>query len=168
MLAARKPGKAFGVLAAAAILALALSGCALFKPGSLSLAQPEGIGPVSVHFELCTRAEEACDTNKTEGQSQYMLGIAIPKGASAPQTLRAESLNTGAAIAYARNEEVTQAINEVSQKQNGQPWPPPGMRRGRLPLRRFQRGNRAASANGRSTRTSGCRGAPPPSPGRSG
>ena len=55
-----------------------------------------------------------------------MLGIAIPKGASAPQTLRAESLNNGAAISYARNEEVTQAINEVSQKQNGQPWPPPG------------------------------------------
>ena len=120
MLAARKPGKAVGVLAAAAILALALGGCALFKPGSLSLAQPGGIGPVSVHFELCTRAlEDVCETNKTEGQSQYMLGIAIPKGASAPQTLRAESLNTGAAIAYARNEEVTQAINEVSQRRAG-------------------------------------------------
>ena len=86
MLAARKPGKAVGVLAAAAILALALGGCALFKPGSLSLAQLEGIGPVRVHFELCTRAlEDACVANKTEGQSQYMLGIAIPKGAGAPR-----------------------------------------------------------------------------------
>jgi hypothetical protein len=114
-------------LAAAAILVLALSGCALFKLGSLGLAQPGGIGPVSVHFELCTRALEApCETNKTEGQSQYILGIAIPKGASAPQTLRAESLSSGAAIAYVRNEEVTPAIDELSQSELGQPWPPPG------------------------------------------
>jgi hypothetical protein len=113
-------------LAVVAIVALSLGACAQFKPGSLRLDQPGGIGPVSVHFELCTRTEEACVPNVTEGQSQYMLGIAIPKGASAPQTLRAESLNNGAAISYVRNEEVTQAINEVSQKQNGQPWPPPG------------------------------------------
>ncbi len=114
-------------LAATAILALALSACAVFKPGSLRLSQAGGIGPVSVHLELCTRSEgENCEANKTEGQSQYMLGIAIPKGASAPQTLRAESLNSGAAIAYVRNEEVTQAINEASQKEEGQPWPPPG------------------------------------------
>jgi hypothetical protein len=113
-------------LAAAAIVGLSLGACAQFKPGSLRLSQPGGIGPVSVHFELCTRSEESCMPNVTEGQSQYMLGIAIPKGASAPQTLRAESLNSGAAISYARNEEVTQAINEVSEKQNGQPWPPPG------------------------------------------
>jgi hypothetical protein len=116
---------ALGVTAILAI-ALALSGCAVFKPGSLRLSQSGGIGPVSVHFELCTVSEENCEANKTEGQSQYMLGIAIPKGAGAPQTLRAESLNSGAAIAYVRNEEVTQAINEVSQKEEGQPWPPPG------------------------------------------
>jgi hypothetical protein len=114
-------------LAAAAVLALALSACALFKPGSLRLAQPGGIGPVSIHFELCTTAEgNGCETNKTEGQSQYMLGIAIPKGASAPQTLRAESLSSGAAIAYARNEEVTQAIDEVLQEEEGLSWPPSG------------------------------------------
>jgi hypothetical protein len=124
--AIRNHRKSALALAAAAILAVALSGCALFKPGSLRLAQPGGIGPVSVHFELCTKAQgEPCETNKTEGQSQYMLGIAIPKGASAPQTLRAESLS-GAAIAYIRNEEVTQAIDEVSRKELGQPWPPPG------------------------------------------
>jgi hypothetical protein len=55
-----------------------------------------------------------------------MLGIALPQGASAPQTLRAVSLSGGAAISYARNEEVTQAIDEVSRKESGQPWPRPG------------------------------------------
>jgi hypothetical protein len=55
-----------------------------------------------------------------------MLGIAIPKGAGAPQTLRAESLDGGPAIAYARNDEVTAAIDEVSKQEQGQPWPPPG------------------------------------------
>ena len=128
MSAIRNHRKSAFALAAAAVLVLALSGCALFKVGSLRLAQPEGIGPVSVHFELCTKGlEDPCIANPTEGQSQYMLGIAIPKGAGAPQTLRAESLNSGAGIAFARNEEVTQAINEVSQSQNAQPWPPPGM-----------------------------------------
>jgi hypothetical protein len=106
---------------------LVLSGCALFKTGSLRLAQSGGIGPVSVHFELCTKSEEVCDVNKTEGQSQYMLGIAIPKGSSAPSTLRAESLSAGAAISYTRNEEVTQAIAEALGKEEGKPWPPVGM-----------------------------------------
>jgi hypothetical protein len=106
---------------------LVLSGCALFKTGSLRLAQNGGIGPVSVHFELCTKSEEVCDVNKTEGQSQYMLGIAIPKGSSAPSTLRAESLSAGAAISYTRNEEVTQAIAEALGKEEGKPWPPVGM-----------------------------------------
>lgn len=123
----RKPARPAIVLAAAAALALVLGGCAQFKPGSLRLSQPGGIGSVRVHFELCTRGEPpVCEPNKTEGQSQYMLGIAIPKGASAPQTLRAESLSGGAAIAYARNEEVTQAIAEVSQANEKPPWPPPG------------------------------------------
>jgi hypothetical protein len=108
------------------MLALAVSGCALLKLGSLSLAQPGGIGPVSVHFELCTQTEaQVCETSKLEGQSQYILGIAIPKGASAPQTLRAESLSGGAAIAYVRNEEVTSAFDELSQQELGQSWPPP-------------------------------------------
>lgn len=113
---------------ASAILALALGGCTLFKPGSLQLAQLQGIGSVSVHFGLCTRAstEEPCETNPTEGQSQYMLGIAIPRGATAPQELRAKSPNGGAAIAYVRNEEVTQAIDEATRKEEGKPWPPPG------------------------------------------
>ena len=85
----RKPARPAIVLAAAAALALVLGGCAQFKPGSLRLSQPGGIGSVRVHFELCTRGEPpVCEPNKTEGQSQYMLGIAIPKGASVPQTLR--------------------------------------------------------------------------------
>jgi hypothetical protein len=127
MFATRNHGKFALALTAAAILALAVSGCALFKIGSLRLAQPGGIGPVSVHFELCTKGlEDPCIANPTEGQSQYMLGIAIPKGASAPQTLRAESLDGGAAIAYVRNDEVTEAIDEVSQEELAQAWPPPG------------------------------------------
>jgi hypothetical protein len=125
--AVRNPRKSALAIAAAAILALAVGGCALFKTGSLRLAQPGGIGPVSVHFELCTKGlEDACIPNPSEGQSQYMLGIAVPKGAGAPQTLRAESLDGGPAIAYARNDEVTEAIDEVSQKELGQSWPPPG------------------------------------------
>lgn len=123
----RSHGKFALALAAAAILALAVSGCALFKTGSLRLSQPGGTGPVSVHFELCTKGlEDACIPNPGEGQSQYILGIAFPKGAGAPQTLRAESLDGGPAIAYARNDEVTEAIDEVSQKELGQSWPPPG------------------------------------------
>ncbi|HYQ79034.1 MAG TPA: hypothetical protein VEP91_08015 [Solirubrobacterales bacterium] len=113
-------------LAGLAALALVLPGCALFKEGSLSLEQPGGTGPVNLRFELCTRGEGPCESNKTEGQSQYMLGIAIPKGSSAPQTLRAQSVNTGAAISYTRNEEVTAAIAEALAAEKGQSWPPPG------------------------------------------
>ena len=121
--------KSLPVLVVLAVLALGLSACAHLKPESLQLSQPAGIGPVKAHLELCTDIgpDENCGPNEDEGQSQYMLAIAVPKGSVAPQTITAVPKGAGAPIAFTRNEEVTKALQDLAQEFEGEgTYPPEG------------------------------------------
>jgi hypothetical protein len=132
----RRP-KFLVLLVAVAGLALALSACAFFKAGSLSVSQPGGIGAARVHFVLCTEpggeGKPACNENETEGEIQYLLGIAVPRGSSAPGTVTATPVGGGAPIVFARNDQVasqiaagTSALHAAEPAEIGS-WPPPGL-----------------------------------------
>ena len=90
----------------AAAIALLVAGCAFYKPGSLALSQPEGIGKVRVHFTLCSPEKEGCGKNTETETVQYLVGIAVPPGSTPPQTFTATSTHGGAPIVFTRNEEV--------------------------------------------------------------
>jgi len=126
-LSLRSLSKSLVVLFAVVALAIAISACAEFKEGSLSAAQPGEIGPVRVHFELCTVnfSEPGCHPNAEGGQSQYMLGIAVPQGSTAPATITAQPVGEGSPIVYTRNDEVAQRISE-DESTPKEPWPPAG------------------------------------------
>ena len=124
----RRLAKPALVLVAFAVLALAISACAVFKEGSLKLSQPGGIGSVRVHFELCTAPEgepDICGPNEDSGQGQYVLAISVPKGAVPPATITAAPVAGGAPIVYARNDQVAQTFSEMVAADGGQ-WPPAG------------------------------------------
>lgn len=110
-----------------AVLSLVLSACVIYKEGSLRLSQPQGIGPVNVHFELCTEPTgSACAPNEDEGQSQYMVGLTVPKGSIAPAIITAAPVSGGPPIVFNRNEEVAREISFVGEGGEGS-FPPPGM-----------------------------------------
>jgi hypothetical protein len=121
----RKPAL---LVLAIGVLAVVLSACADFKDGSLSESQPGEIGPVRVHFELCTVSvsNPGCQSNGEGGQSQYMLGIAVPQGSTAPATITAQPVGEGAPIVYTRNDEVARKIAEEEGGEPSEPWPPAG------------------------------------------
>jgi hypothetical protein len=127
LLTIRRSRKPVLALFAAVVLALVISACAEFKDGSLSVTQPGEVGPVRVHFELCTAssAGPGCQPNAENGQSQYMLGIAVPQGSTAPATITAQPVGEGAPIVYSRNDEVAQKIAEEESTPE-EPWPPAG------------------------------------------
>ncbi len=110
----RRPAKPLVALVAFAALVLALSGCVYFKPNSLALSQSGGIGPVKVHFALCTAPETGCEPNESEGSAQYLLGIAVPPGATPPQTVTATPVAGGAPIVFTLNEEVARELAAAS------------------------------------------------------
>jgi GH24 family phage-related lysozyme (muramidase) len=113
-------------LVAFAVLALAISACTVYKPGTFSVSQPAGIGSVRVHLALCSATKEgACIENTGEAENQSLLAIAVPKGASAPGTITAAPTSGGPAIVFSRNDQVAQAISEASQG-GEEPWPPAG------------------------------------------
>jgi hypothetical protein len=125
--AARRLSKPAVLLVALTGLALALSACVFIKEGSLSASQPGGIGPVRVHFVLCTEPEgETCNPNETEGQTQYLLGIAVPPGFSPPPSITAVPSGGGAPIVFSRNDQVASEINAATTAAE-QPWPPAGL-----------------------------------------
>lgn len=133
MTPSRRFAKPVLALSALAVLALSLSACAVFKPGSLQVGQPGGIGPVRVHFELCTEPMMggACQPNEDEGQSQYMLVFAVPQGAVPPASITANPVGGGAPIVYARNDQVAQSFDEAfttfaEQAEQPLDWPPAG------------------------------------------
>jgi hypothetical protein len=138
---------AFALIAAAAI-GLLVAGCAFYKPGSLTLSQPEGIGKVRVHFILCSPEKETCGKNTEAATLQYLVGIAVPPGSTPPQTFTATSTHGGAPIVFTRNEEVApemtassaalqKLLGEASPKEKeeaealkpllGGTWPPSGL-----------------------------------------
>jgi hypothetical protein len=105
-------------LLAAGALALAASGCAFVKPNSLAVSQPQGIGPVRVHFNLCTfklgSSEEVCGLNEADQSLQYLAGIAVPPGSVPPTTFTAVPVGGGAPIVFTRNDEVATEIAAAS------------------------------------------------------
>jgi hypothetical protein len=125
----RRFAKPLTVLAALVVLALVVSACASIKPGSLALSQPGGVGPVRVHFLLCTEFEEAtCKPNKEKETLQYVLGIAVPKGSVAPATVTAVPITGGATpIVFSRNDQVGAEIAAATATFEELPWPPPGL-----------------------------------------
>jgi hypothetical protein len=131
----RRRSKFLVLLVAVAGLALALSACAFFKPGSLSVSQPGGIGAARVHFVLCTEVEAGtCNPNEGSGEVQYLLGIAVPPGFSAPSTITAAPSAGGPAIVFSRNDqvasEISQAVaSEIAEEPEAfeKPWPPAGL-----------------------------------------
>lgn len=115
------------VLVAIAVFALVLSACAVYKIGSLQLSQPAGIGSVRVHFEICTEPKEAgaCTPSEGKGEYQAILGIAVPKGSTAPGTITAVAKDGGPPIVFTRNDQAAQSIAEGSASAE-EPWPPAG------------------------------------------
>src|SRR5262245_12489014 len=93
-------------LIAIAVIALTVAGCALIKPGSLSLSQPQGIGSVRVHFDLCTSEIEGCGPSEDTETIQYLIGIAVPPGSAPPASFTGVPIGGGAPIVFTRNDEV--------------------------------------------------------------
>jgi len=134
----RRRSKPLLALLAFAALALVLSACAFYKAGSLKVSQPAGIGSVRVHFEICTEPEPQgegqatiCKPNEEPSpeapdQTQHIVGIAVPRGSTAPATFTGTPLQGGPPIVFTRNDQAAQAITEVSAGSE-EPWPPAGM-----------------------------------------
>ncbi len=140
----RRSAKPLIALAAVIVAALVLSACAYFKAGSLSVTQPAGVGAAHLHFTLCTRDEPegSCEPNKEDEELQYLLGVAIPRGSAAPQTLTAVPAGGGSPIVFTRNDEVAARLasssvaleNTVKAEEallaeigGFQAWPPAGL-----------------------------------------
>ncbi len=104
----RRFAKPVLMLIAVGAVALAVSGCAFIKPGSLTVSQPQGIGSVRVHFALCTvGGSEFCGPNGEDTETfQYLIGIAVPPGSVPPATFTAVPTKGGLPIVFTRNEEV--------------------------------------------------------------
>ncbi|HET7416310.1 MAG TPA: hypothetical protein VFJ61_01615 [Solirubrobacterales bacterium] len=117
------------------MFALVLSACAVIKPGSLSVSQPGGIGAARVHFVICTEPEEGtCQPNETSSEVQYLLGVAVPPGSSAPATITATPNGAGDPIVFTRNAEVgpemAAAIADLranAPEEVEESWPPAGL-----------------------------------------
>jgi hypothetical protein len=110
------------VLLAAGLLVLAVSGCAFVKPKSLALSQPQGIGSVRVHFNLCTLGgeeitenfENVCGPNEEPETLQYLIGIAVPPGSVPPASFTATPVGGGTPIVFSRNDEVATQMAPAS------------------------------------------------------
>lgn len=142
----RRRSRFLVLFVAVAVLALVLSACAFIKEGSLSVSQPGGIGSAHVHFVLCTESHGGtCEPNEVreppEGNEtlQYLIGVAVPKGAVPPPTFTAQPLTPGTApITFTRNDQVASEMAAFSAaigeselppeaKANFKPWPPTGL-----------------------------------------
>jgi hypothetical protein len=137
----RRPVKPLIALATVIAAVLVLSACAFFKPNSLSLSQPGGIGSVRVHFVICTEPETTgCTPSEDTEERQYLLGIAAPPGSSPPATVTAVPVGGGSPLVFTRSDEVATEIaaatanlqklaeNEGKGGEEGiQAWPPPGL-----------------------------------------
>ena len=139
------------VLALIAIgaVALVVSGCALIKPASVTVTQPQGIGSVRVHFVLCSVGGSGfCGPNKKNESVQYLAGIAAPPGSVPPASFTAAPIAGGTPIVFTRNEEVApemaassvvlqKTLSEITDPEEkeeaekakvllGEAWPPAG------------------------------------------
>ncbi|HEU4739611.1 MAG TPA: hypothetical protein VFS54_11115 [Solirubrobacterales bacterium] len=135
----RRLSKPLTVLVALIAVALVFSACAFFKPGSLALSQPGGVGSVRVHFALCTEPEPNCSPSEDTKEVQYLLGIAVPPGSTPPSTVTAVPVGGGSPLVFTLNNEVATEIAVASAnlkklaEKEGEgdavppPWPPAGL-----------------------------------------
>lgn len=79
-------------------LALGASGCDVLKQESFAVSQPKAVGPVRVHFEICTSDFNAyaesgyndeCPARVEDGQAQDFFALALPAGTVPPPTITA-------------------------------------------------------------------------------
>jgi hypothetical protein len=120
------------LLAVLAALPLALDACAEIDQASITVTQSGGVGPVRVHFRLCTAHEgfpsgeyELCAPADHKGQGQQILAYAVPKGSSVPATIAPTPGPGAPAIVFSRNQEVAERITEQG-AESEPPWPPAG------------------------------------------
>jgi hypothetical protein len=85
---------------------------------------------------LCTEPrgpEEPCNPNEESGEAQYLLGIAVPKGSSAPSTITAAPNGGGQAITFTRSDQVVAEISAATATFHAaeptvyNAWPPDGL-----------------------------------------
>jgi hypothetical protein len=133
--AVRRRSKFLVLFVAVAGSALALSACAFFKANSLSVSQPAGLGAARVHFVLCTNPDPeagTCSPEEDEEELQYLLGLAVPPGSSAPATITASPSAGGPTIVFTRNDQVAPEIaaaTAFAREKNAEldAWPPAGL-----------------------------------------
>lgn len=119
------------LLAVLAALPLTLSACAEIDQASITVEQA-GVGPVHVHFRLCTIHSgfpsgeyELCAPADREGQGQQILAYAVPKGTNVPATITPTPGPGAPAIVFSRNQEVAERLEEEGA--GSEPaWPPAG------------------------------------------
>jgi hypothetical protein len=107
-----------------------LSACAYYKPGSLQVTQPGEIGPVRIHMAFCvaySEAEKKCQTASEDEEGQTFIGIAVPKGTTAPETIAAVAEPpSGPPLVFHRNQSVAEALDRLESEGTEPPWPPAG------------------------------------------
>lgn len=138
----RRHAKPLIVVVALGALAVFFSACAYFKPGTLTLSQPGGVGSAKVHVVLCSVVEiesEACGAPSETAEVQSLLGIAAPPGATPPATITAVPIGGGSPLVFTRNDEVTTELTAASANMEklakeseipipgAQAWPPAGL-----------------------------------------
>ncbi|HEX5711894.1 MAG TPA: hypothetical protein VFX85_01115 [Solirubrobacterales bacterium] len=123
----RKPAL---VLLAFAALAVVLSACAYYKPGSLQVTQPGEIGSVRIHMAFCvgySEAEQKCKIGGEDEVGQTYIGLAVTKGAIAPETIAAIGEPPSAPpLVFHRNQSVAEALGRLETEEGEPSWPPPG------------------------------------------
>ena len=120
------------LLAALVALPLTLSACAEIDQATIAVEQPGGVGPVRVHFQLCTVHEgfpsgeyELCAPSDHAGQGQQILAYAVPKGSSVPATITPTPGPGAPPIVFSRNQEVAERLEEEG-AESEPVWPPAG------------------------------------------
>ncbi len=118
------------LIVAVTALAIVLAGCSGIKPGSVSLSQPAGIGPVQLNATFCTILPEGEATTcgppgGTEpAQAQHLLVLVIPVGTTAPPSIVTTPSPGATPTSFTRNQQVAVAFAAAASPEK--PLPPPG------------------------------------------
>ncbi|HSC20167.1 MAG TPA: hypothetical protein VLC07_00380 [Solirubrobacterales bacterium] len=113
-------------------VALALSACAAWKPGSYKASQPEQVNNVTLALVMCTKGDslgeehETCKPTTSETEpgegGQQMLVFAVPAGSKGPDTIVSKPTTSGPSLVFTRNQEVVEAFVKAGYEG----FPPPG------------------------------------------
>jgi len=123
------------LLVACAAAALLLSGCVWLKEGSLALTQPGGIGTVQLRFALCTtvvagtpeKVEISCGSEAKATEGQFFVGLVVPTGTQAPETLAVTPGPGAGPLTLTRSTAVAQTLSSnPALAEAGAAAPPPG------------------------------------------